>query len=254
MAPRIITVPLLLQLLLLLCTTTLHGHANAVEATQQDVVVAAYLPEWRYEGFNWEALEHVSHLILFSLEPNADGTLGALDRIPRPEILAEAAAAAKQHDSKLMLCIGGNGRSRHFRTVVRSRAARRRFAGGLTELAQRLGIPNFDLNWEYPGYSFSHGYLPKEEVERDYRGLAALAKDIRQAFDKLGQPMVLSLAYYPDGKQEQLLHKYGAHKHVDFMHMMAYDQNGGHHSSLEFAQRVVKQALDSPLVTMLHTL
>lgn len=38
--------------------------------------VLAYLPEWRYEGANWDTIcQHVSHLILFSLEVAPSGAL-----------------------------------------------------------------------------------------------------------------------------------------------------------------------------------
>ena len=56
----------------------------------------------------------------------------------------------------------------------------------------------------------------------------------------------LSLAYYPDGRQEQTLVSLGIPDFVDFLHIMAYDQQGtaenkNSHSSLEFAQKVVTQ-------------
>jgi hypothetical protein len=38
--------------------------------------VLAYLPEWRYEGANWDTIcQHVSHLIVFSLEVAPSGAL-----------------------------------------------------------------------------------------------------------------------------------------------------------------------------------
>ena len=50
----------------------------------QDIAVLGYLPSWRYEGCNWEEVtKHVSHLLLFSLEPTADGSISDLDRLPR---------------------------------------------------------------------------------------------------------------------------------------------------------------------------
>ena len=45
---------------------------EAIAAVRQGFpgfVVFGYLPEWRYEALNWEtAAEHVSHIILFSME------------------------------------------------------------------------------------------------------------------------------------------------------------------------------------------
>ena len=50
-------------------------------AARGDFAVAAYLPEWRYEGANWDKIcEHVTHLILFSCEMAPNGQITALDR------------------------------------------------------------------------------------------------------------------------------------------------------------------------------
>ena len=48
----------------------------AVPPPKDDHIVAGYLPEWRYEGANFDVMaRHLTHLILFSLEPGADGTM-----------------------------------------------------------------------------------------------------------------------------------------------------------------------------------
>ena len=49
-----------------------EGAGAGTEAAGRSFAVAAYLPEWRYEGANWEVIcTHTSHLILFSLEVSA---------------------------------------------------------------------------------------------------------------------------------------------------------------------------------------
>ena len=52
------------------------------------------------------------------------------------------------------------------------------------------------------------------------------------------------MAYYPDGRQEQLFAAGGYAQWAELMHMMAYDQSGGHHSSLEFGRKVAKQGAE----------
>ena len=65
-------------------------------ASAHNLTVAAYLPEWRYEGANWvDYASVVTHLILFSLEVQPTGRLAAFDRLPRKELMAEARAATK---------------------------------------------------------------------------------------------------------------------------------------------------------------
>ena len=117
-------------------------------AVASDFAVAAYLPEWRYEGANWDTIaEHVTHLILFSLEIAPDGSLAALDRIPRPELLKQARAAATRHGTQLLICFGGNGRSAGFSPMVRDAHARTRFVRELVKLCDAHDFDGVDYNW-----------------------------------------------------------------------------------------------------------
>ena len=129
------------------------------------VLHAGYLPEWRYEGANWDYMaKTATHLLLFSLEPTPDGNIGALDRVPRAELLEKASMAATAHGTELLLCFGGNGRSSGFSGLVRSKTARRRFIANLVNLLKLHDLHGVDYNWEYPGYQFGRGYLPDVEV------------------------------------------------------------------------------------------
>ncbi len=204
-----------------------------------------YLPEWRYEGANFVTLsEHLSHLILFSAEPTADGKITGLDRFPRQELLAEARAAATASGCKLMLCFGGNGRSSGFSAMVRNKYKRGKFVAATLELLRSTGADGVDINWEYPGYEFGRGYLAEAEVEKDYKGLALLVSELRAA---LGAGRPLTAAYYPDGRQEALFLKHGIHKDVDLMHAMTYDASGGHHSPMSLAQDAISKARSAGL-------
>lgn len=174
--------------------------------------------QWRYEGANWDTLtSHLTHLIFFSAEPSPEGSLWGLDRLPRPELLEDAKAAAKRNGAKLLVCFGGNGRSTHFSATVRSKANRARFVKEAVALMDRLGVDGVDYNWEYParrvrtvccwqecvlrrrlahrrlsppetdlfraplqGYSFGSGYQAEQETRKDYEGLAALVKARRE--------------------------------------------------------------------------
>ena len=114
--------------------------------------VAAYLPEWRYEGANWDTIaRHTSHLILFSLEVTEDGGITARNRLPRPELLRDALDAAARHSTAVLVCFGGNGRSRGFRRMVSRAPRRKRFVRALAKLLRETGLHGVDYNWEYPG-------------------------------------------------------------------------------------------------------
>ncbi len=233
--------------LLLLLASARAERANATAPA----VVAAYLPEWRYEGANWVDISKVvNQLILFSLEVAPSGRLTALDRLPRAELLAEARAATSATGCRLLVCIGGNGRSAGFSRAVAKRESRALFVQQLVELCEKHGLDGVDLNWEYPGYDFRTGYASDAVLQRDYRGLGALVKKLHAALAPSGR--IVTMAYYPDKKQEPLLREHGLLEWAHNLHMMAYDQPG-RHSTWEFARSVAQQAsqmLPPSLVTL----
>lgn len=213
--------------------------------------VFGYLPEWRYEAINWDVVsQHVSHIILFSLEMESSGTITAIDRFPRKQLMTEATAAARKHGSKILLCFGGNGRSAGFSGMVSSKKSRKLFLSSLMKYIEEYNLDGVDYNWEYPGYSFSHGYSDNKIVNKDYRGLLNLLRDTRELFDEYsarsnsGRRLEITLAYYPDGRQEKLFKELNAQRYTDFMHMMTYDQRGAQHSSFDFAENSVDQGIE----------
>lgn len=206
--------------------------------------MVAYLPEWRYEGANWETIStHVTHLLLFSLEPSATGTITAWDRYPRRELFDQAREATRKHGTELLICFGGNGRSDGFSRMVRSKKRRARFLRDLAKLIEKDGLDGVDYNWEYPGYTFRGGYMPEKEIAADYKGLSSLIRETRDLFGKRGTPKTVTMAYYPDTRQEQLIKQYKIDQYADLMHMMSYDQGGQQHSSLFFGKKSVDQGI-----------
>ena len=58
----------------------------------------------------------------------------------------------------------------------------------------------------------------------------------------------ITLAYYPDGRQEALLAAGGAAAHVDLMHAMTYDAGGaGGHSPMSLAETAIRYAAAAQL-------
>mmetsp|Transcript_148455 Transcript_148455/g.458725 ORF Transcript_148455/g.458725 Transcript_148455/m.458725 type:complete len:298 (+) Transcript_148455:152-1045(+) len=140
-----------------------------------------------------------------------------------------------------MLCFGGNGRSDGFSPMVRSKKRRAIFLKELGRLTVELGLDGVDYNWEYPGYRFGTGYLSEEEIRADYKGLSRLIRETKEFFAAQGTPKVVTMAYYPDGRQEDLIKHYKIDQRADLLHMMSYDQPGAQHSSTEFGRKVADQ-------------
>jgi len=129
--------------------------------------------------------------------------------------------------------------------MTRSPEYRKRFLNNLLKLIKEYGFHGVDYNWEYPGYHFGKGYLSQEEIEADYRGLGELMKETKAAFAKRGKGHIVTFAYYPDGRQEELIKKHGLAEHASLMHMMSYDQTPGHHSTMDFGKKAVGLGLTS---------
>jgi len=213
--------------------------------------VVGYMPEWRHEGADFTRLSlHLTHLIFFSLEITPKGDITALDRLPRPELMEEARQAAATNNMKLLVCFGGNGRSGGFSVMTRNEKNRKRFITNLLDLMEKFGLDGVDYNWEYPGYRMGRGYLEEKEIYKDYEGLAKLMKETKEAFRGSGR--VITMAYYPDTKQEHLIHLFKIAESADLLHSMSYDQGGPNHSPRDMAVRTISQAraADLPLAKL----
>jgi GH18 family chitinase len=212
--------------------------ASSACAAASAFAVVGYLPEWRYGGANFELLfETLTHLAFFSAEPSASGALLGLDRLPDAETLAAAKAAAARAGTKLLLCLGGNGRSAGFAAATSTPAARQRLVDAVVAQIAALGLDGVDYNWEYPGFAFGRGYGDEATVEAEWAALAALVRETKAAGVR-----VVTLAYYPDGRQERLLAAHRLDTSADLLHAMSYDQPGAQHSPLSLAHDVVRHA------------
>ena len=128
--------------------------------------------------------------------------------------------------------------------MVRNEKNRKHFLKNLAQVLDKYGMDGVDYNWEYPGYRMGRGYLEEKEILKDYEGLATLIKETKE----LLSDKVVSIAYYPDTRQEQLLKLFGIDDHVDMMYAMSYDQGGPNHSSRALARKTIQQAKDAKLV------
>ena len=245
------------QVLAALCLA--FGSGVAAAPVGHPFAVVGYLPEWRYEGANYKDLaRYLSHLLLFSLEPGPDGSITGLDRFPGDDILRDARDAFRATGAKLLVCFGGNGRSSGFSSVVRSTKKRARFVAYLAAFIASRDLDGVDYNWEYPGYVMGRGYSDDDAVRKDYVGLARLVRETRAA---LGSNASVTIAYYPDTRQEENMARYGLASDVDLFHAMAYDAGAtdgsasSHgdpdgargHSPLELARRSLAQFIAAGL-------
>ena len=87
-------------------------------------------------------------LILFSVDPTYSGRL-ATGRIPTTYIRS-ATSARDKNGGRVLVCIGGGGRSAAFPTVAASAALRQSLIHDLITYCKQHKLDGVDYNWESP--------------------------------------------------------------------------------------------------------
>ena len=134
---------------------------------------------------------------------------------------------------KILLSIGGGGRSESFTHVVASEENRQTFVHSTMDyLAKNPGVDGIDIDWEYP--------LTSEPGE----GFAVLMKDLKVGLDKLGQQTsrhyINSASVNTVDYVTQFVDYDQVSSYTDLIFMMTYDfyggwskENIGHHTNLK---------------------
>lgn len=193
--------PRLLALLLL-------ALAASVAAEDKPRLVG-YLPYGKAAVLDAGRFPGLTDLMLFSGEPRADGSLDAsrLDRTPWDKVAAVRASGTRVH-----LCLGGWGRSRHFAAATADAARRARFVAEVAGFCAQRGLDGVDLDWEHP----------RGAAELAAYGL--LIDELRAALAARKGEVTLTLA-----SAGQL--PPGGGRRADRVQLMAYDMPGRHATS-----------------------
>jgi chitinase len=185
--------------------------------------LAAYLPDYRAADFDPAAAAPLTDLILFSAEPTAAGPLdlSRLDKMP----WADLRAFKTKRRVRLILCVGGWERSKHFAAVATSEKARAEFVKSAVTVCLAERLDGLDVDWEHP----------KDEAEQ--AGYASLLKELQTAFAPHGLVLSVTMAAW------QKLPKAG-YAAVDWVNVMAYD-HPDRHSTFDAAEADVKAVLEA---------
>ena len=199
---------LLPSLLFSLLAFAAAGHAAPVPPRPPFRVVA-YLPDYRVQALDRAApaLNDLTDLLFFSLEPTPEGGLDAARLTPA--ILAKLQAVKRRHALRLWVAVGGWERSAGFAPVATDPVKRRLFAAALMLFCLSHGFGGADLDWEHPAN------VPEEA------GYAALLAETRRAFAPHGLRLSVTMAPW------QKLAPNGIAA-VDSVNLMAYDHEGRH--------------------------
>ena len=183
-------------------------------------MVAAYVPEYR-AGIDWDYVaRRATDLVLFSVEPLPDGDIKAyfpIDDEGDDSAMVKAQAARKATRGaahlpvasadggvRLLLCVGGAGRSENFAAVAASPKLRLVFISNLLALVEKHGLQGVDFDWEIP--------MRRSEVA-DYGRLLMAASAAFRA-----RNLIITATVHPHQDLGQATYGF-----LDRVHLMSYD-------------------------------
>ncbi len=176
-----------------------------------DIRVGGYLPGYAARNIDFNVIEGIDELFLFSAQTEADGRLETswLDAIPWDKLHPWA----EKNGTRLILCVGGWERSEHFAAMASDAESRAAFVQASLAFCREHRLQGIDLDWEFP---------KNEREENDY---ALLLAELREAFEPEGWSVFVTVS------PEQNLTP-AAIAAVDAVQIMSYDR-GRRHSTFE---------------------
>jgi GH18 family chitinase len=196
--------------------------SSAAESAEAAFRIVGYLPDYRTAEYDLSRATGLTDLIVFSAEPTADGrvNLDRLQGVPWSKLRQFKTA----HRVRLILCLGGWDRSKHFSDVVETEQKMAAFVDSVVQLCLDRRLDGVDLDWEHP----------KNEAEQI--GYGRLLAELNRAFDEHGLVLSVTIAAWQKLPTEAI-------DSVDWVNVMAYDHDGSH-STFDGAVRDVELQKD----------
>ncbi|MDF3036789.1 MAG: hypothetical protein K0S28_2063 [Paucimonas sp.] len=139
-----------------------------------------------------------------------------------PTKLQNLVRLAHQNNVKVGIAVGGwnDGNDSAFETFAASSTGRTNFVNAMINFVNQYGLDGVDIDWEYPDPGASAN------------NYALLMNQLATALHSRGKFLsaaVVALGYAGDGVPSSVFND------VDFLNLMAYDENNGNHSSYQYA-------------------
>ena len=182
--------------------------------------VVGYMPTWAgsVSAVQYSKLTHINYAFLL---PNADGSLQAIEDAPKLQSLVSMAHAS---GVKVQISVGGwnNGDDSHFESLAGNSTSRTNFVNNLVSFVSLYGLDGVDIDWEYPDNGGSaNNYL-------------ALMQQLSTQMHSRGKILTAAVVAYGGAS---ILN--GVFDVVDFLNIMAYDENDYQHSTYALAVQAV---------------
>ena len=201
-----------------------HKYGRKRNPKKETFSIVAYVPEYRFGGLDSEFVgERATDLILFSAEPTKSG---GLHFFFNPDDLKRAQKIRQDYGGRLLLCIGGGGRSANFAHIVSNQNRLEAFVSTLLDTLKKYNLQGIDFDWEQPA---------TQEEASMYSNLIVFTSSTLRP-----KKYLLTVALHP---WQHYLSSDAKHS-VDRVHLMSYDHRGKH-ATLKDSKNDVKTILKS---------
>lgn len=180
--------------------------------------VVGYFPAWdgEVDDVQFDKLTHINYSFLL---PNPDGSLRPLENA---DTLHDLVKAAADYETKVGIATGGwnGGDDSAFVALAANADTRTAFIDNVMALVAEYKLDGVDVDWEYPE--------PGPESEHFSLLMAELGARLH-AEGKFLSAAVVALGQRAPGVGDDVF------EIVDFLNLMAYDENENNHSSYSYA-------------------
>lgn len=214
-----------LRLLLWLASTFVAFPSSLLTASENDpeeFVVVGYLPEYRVRHVRAERFAALTDLIYFGIQPTASGQIDPTS--VGEETLEKLRGYRRTSGCRLLLCVGGGGRSAGFPRMATDPASRENFIHDLHKYCRRHAFDGVDYDWEHP------------KGEEQMGAYVKLLAETKRTFQDDNLLVTIAQA----GWQDIGLAGYAA---VDRVHLMSYDHDFPH-ATLDKSRADVSRLLE----------
>lgn len=172
----------------------------------------AYLTSWSgaVNQVQWSKLTHVNYAFLI---PTSSGGYQPVDD---PSKLSSMVTAAHAAGVKTLISVGGGGGGDGFAGIVASAANRTAFVNSMISFTNQYNLDGVDIDWEYPSAGTQAG------------NFLLLMQQLSTAMHNNGKLLSAAVIGY-DG--DYIVD--GVFSVVDYLVIMAYDENNFQHSTFE---------------------
>lgn len=181
--------------------------------------IVGYVPSWSGVANNiqYNKLTHINYAFVL---PTSEGYV---TEVPNPELLRAVVSRAHANGVKVALSVGGwnNGDDSAFVALAANATKQARFRVELLKKVDEFNLDGIDIDWEYPD--------PDTAESTNYTTLMRLLSYDLRVKGKYLTAAVVGDGYTGNGVEREVF------DHVEFLNLMAYDQNNGDHSSYAYA-------------------